>query len=154
MKKVYLVVLILLFIYGIFYLLSKKPAPTYTNQGDISVVVGQTAVIAEVADTPEERQQGLSGRKELAEGRGMLFIFDTSDYHGFWMPDMHFAIDIIWIDDSFQVVHIKKNVSPESYPTVFEPAQPAQYVLEVPAGFAEAQHIAIADHVTLKKIVK
>lgn len=108
-----------------------------------SVTIGATTVAVEVANTDAARSLGLSGRTSLAEGSGMLFIFDTPGNYGFWMKDMNFPIDILFIDASGGIVSIAADASPAGYhqdpPQVFYPAAPAKYVLEVPAGFA-ARH--------------
>lgn len=108
---------------------------------------GEKTIQIERADTLATRIQGLSGRKSLAPDTGMLFIFEKSDIYGFWMPDMYFAIDIIWIDVQKKIVHIEKNVTPESYPKIFKPTTLAQYVLEVPAGFSDQNTIEVGDEV-------
>lgn len=90
-----------------------------------------------VVDTPEARAQGLSGKDMLGSNEGMLFIFPEDGMYGFWMKDMLFPIDIVWISADKKVVHIDKNVSPDTYPQVFEPPFPIRYVLELPAGSAE-----------------
>lgn len=98
--------------------------------------IGDAEIVLLLARTPAERTRGLSGRERLAEGQGMLFIYEREDRYGFWMPDMRFSIDIIWLDADMRVVDVKENATPESYPEVFEPKAPALYVLEVPAGYA------------------
>jgi len=100
---------------------------------------GETPVTLIIADTERERMQGLSGHPGLSEGEGMLFIFPTDGQYGFWMKDMLFSIDIIWLDKSFSVVGVEENFAPETFPAVAEPPVPVRYVLEVPAGFV-AQH--------------
>jgi uncharacterized membrane protein (UPF0127 family) len=84
---------------------------------------------------------GLSGRASLAEGKGMLFVFEKPDTYGFWMKDMNFPIDMIFIGEDKKVVTVVAHASPESYkknpPEVFYPAKPVLFVLEVPAGFAK-----------------
>jgi uncharacterized membrane protein (UPF0127 family) len=77
----------------------------------------------------------------LPEGTGMFFVMDTPKQYGFWMPDMHFAIDIIWMNEDMRVVDISHNVRPETYPKTFHPITPALYVLEVSAGYAEKMGI-------------
>ena len=67
----------------------------------------------------------------------MLFVFPDNDQHGIWMKDMKFPIDIIWISENYNIVHVKKDATPESYPTVFKNSKPARYVLELPAGSIE-----------------
>src|SRR3989338_5701660 len=59
--------------------------------------IGDQAVRVTVADTPESRERGLSGRDGLASDEGMLFVFQNDGYHTFWMKDMLFSIDIIWL---------------------------------------------------------
>jgi hypothetical protein len=100
----------------------------------------------DVADTNTLRRQGLSGRDSLAADEGMLFLYDLSGEYGYWMKDMNFPIDIIWIDDKKQVSYFKKSVSPDTYPESFAPNVPVRYVLEVPAGFVEENYIQIGDN--------
>ena len=90
---------------------------------------------AEIADDQTEREKGLSGREDLADNSAMLFKFETeSKDHCFWMKDTKFSLDMIWLDANKKVVTIKNNVAPETYPNSFCPGQPAQYVIEIPAG--------------------
>ena len=72
----------------------------------------------------------------------MLFIFDSPAQYGFWMKDMDFAIDIVWIDEKFHVVDVDKEVLPETFPQVFYPDQAVVYVLELPAGTVDKYQIA------------
>jgi uncharacterized membrane protein (UPF0127 family) len=108
----------------------------------------------ELARTVEERSTGLSGRTILPEGTGMLFIMDTEEKHGFWMPDMYFSIDIIWMDKDMHVVDISKEVSPDSYPEIFTPRKPALFILEVPAGYAQKVGIKEGSVGTLEYIAQ
>jgi len=116
---------------------------------EIKTVIGETLVIIEVADDEVERDRGLSGRDKLEPNRGMMFVFDQLDFHGIWMKDMKFPIDIIWLDDTQQVVTIKTYISPDSYPEVFRPTQESLYVLEVPAGFVKTAEIKIGDQLVV-----
>src|SRR3989344_4329125 len=72
------------------------PLAGTANAPRLVIQVGETTVMAEVADTLALQTRGLSGRTSLGEGEGMLFIFDQEGTHGIWMKDMHFAIDIVW----------------------------------------------------------
>ncbi|MCH7882886.1 DUF192 domain-containing protein, partial [Patescibacteria group bacterium] len=101
----------------------------------------------ELADTSEKRVHGLSGRDKLFENQGMLFIFDKPDFHSIWMKNMHFALDIIWIDEEWRVTDITKNALPESFPQTFQPTSLTKYILEVNAGFTEKNRIRIGDRV-------
>jgi uncharacterized protein len=88
-----------------------------------------------IADTPTKLQLGLSGYPGLKENEGMLFVFDKADYHGIWMKDMLFSIDILWLDDDLNVVDAHTNVSPDTFPDVFQPKTPARFVLETNGGW-------------------
>ncbi len=90
----------------------------------------------EIVDTPEKRSLGLGGRKGLDQSRGMLFVFDTPAVQCFWMKDMHFPIDIIWLDTEKRVIEIAKNISPNTFPQTFCPKVEAKYVVELNAGEA------------------
>jgi uncharacterized membrane protein (UPF0127 family) len=92
-----------------------------------------------VARTQAARQKGLGGRANLAANHGMLFIFSTTQPECFWMKDMHFSIDIIWLDADKRIQHIEPGVSPKTYPKNFCPPAAAKYVVELPAGTAQKQ---------------
>lgn len=93
----------------------------------------------DLADTSEKRTIGLSGRKQMKDNQGMLFAFDSPGFYSFWMKDMNFPIDIIWISKNLKIVDLTENVEPSSFPQKFESKEMAQYVLEVNAGW-------VADH--------
>ncbi len=120
---------------------SEAHTPIEQNLGadQTAVTLGDATVIADVAATADTRAQGLSGRSSLAEGEGMLFVFDEDDRHSFWMKDMLITIDMIWLSKDKQVVHIVPNAKPDSYPASYAPYDNARYVLEVPAGW-KARH--------------
>lgn len=103
-----------------------------------NVMVGSSRVRAFIADTDMLREKGLSGVESLADDEGMLFVFERPDLHSFWMPDMHFSIDMIWIDANKKIIGVSENAQPlidGARPVYYHPPAPAQYVLEVPAGF-------------------
>jgi hypothetical protein len=110
-------------------------------QKSSTVQLGGQTFAVRVADTPEKRQQGLSGTEPLGSNQGMLFVFETEDYHGIWMKDMNYPIDIIWLGMDKTVVSVSRNVSPGTYPETFRPSEPARYVLELPAGAAQEHAI-------------
>lgn len=97
-----------------------------------------SSVQAEVATAGEDQVRGLSGRNCLGEGRAMLFPYDLPGDYCFWMKDMRFSIDMIWLDEEKKIVTVRDKVKPDSYPASFCPERPARYVLEVEAGAAEA----------------
>ncbi len=99
---------------------------------------GDIPVRVEIADSNMEREQGLSGREEIGDQHnGMFFIFPKAEYIGIWMKDMKFPIDIVWIDENMTVIGIERNVSPNTYPRIFRPDRPAQYVLETETRYPD-----------------
>ncbi|MAZ29837.1 hypothetical protein CL655_00975 [bacterium] len=102
-----------------------------------------------VADEPAEWRRGLSNTAPLVDQTGMLFVFDTSDRYGMWMKDMRYALDMIWIDENFTVVHIEENVTPDTYPTTFSSPVPARFVLEVPAFTVESFKIQVGQQASI-----
>ena len=117
------------------------PASGEPEERWVLMTIGDATVRAEVANTEERKRMGLSGRMSLDEDAGMLFVFDRPDYYAFWMPDMYISLDIIWFDSSLRIISITEDVVPESYPETFMPEAPAQYVLEVPAGFSRTHGV-------------
>lgn len=97
--------------------------------------------MASVADTEASREQGLSGTITLPPTVVKLFVFDHNDRWSFWMKDMHYPIDIIWLNENHQVVYLVPNVTPDSYPETFIPPLPARYVIETAAGLSATHHI-------------
>jgi len=139
MKDFFFLVIGLAIILGSIFLFLKQNS-TELNETRL-IKINDATITVEVVDTDETRRLGLSGRTELKEGTGMLFIFDRPAIYAFWMKDMRFPIDIIWIDENFVVVDIDKEVSPDTFPQSFSPEQAVQYVLELPAGSADKYRI-------------
>ncbi len=111
----------------------------------------RVAVTVEVARTEAEKVRGLSGRDGLAPAQGMLFVYEIPVRPVMWMQGMRFPIDILWIRDGrvVDLVREAKPPTPGEAPEVFVPREEAQYVLEVPAGFAERNGIARDDPVQI-----
>lgn len=127
--NVYIILIAIGALFLVLFLLSQPTAKGLYVQTDSKTIP------VTVADTPSLRQLGLSGTVSLDRGIGKLFVFDQADKHGFWMKDMAYPIDIVWIDQSFKVIYVV-SAWPESYPEVFYPLTEAKYVLEVNAGEA------------------
>jgi uncharacterized membrane protein (UPF0127 family) len=109
----------------------------------------EVLLVAELVDTDAEQHLDLAGRDSLAEGRGMLFVSKQEERTGMWMKGMRFPIDILWFNSDYRLVSVARNVEPGSYPEVYWPARPAQYVLEVRAGFVTQYNIAHGDRITV-----
>ncbi len=117
----------------------KKSSVKYTN-----VKMGDIELRVEIADTFIKRTKGLMFRKSLNENEGILFIFNDEDYHGIWMMNMSFPIDIIWVDRDKKIVDITKDVQPcRLNCPVYKPREKSLYVLEVKANFTEKDGIRI-----------
>jgi hypothetical protein len=121
-----------------------------------TATVNGRAFTVEVANTAKKREVGLGKRDSLPPDRGMYFPFDSAAYWVFWMKDMHFPIDIIWIRDG-KVVDIDSSVpAPSSRNPLdlktYSPVEPADAVLELNAGQAVALGIGKGDAVQLKAL--
>jgi hypothetical protein len=104
----------------------------------------------EIADTPEKTVLGLSGRESLGENEGMLFLFSDTRTHVFWMFDMNFPLDIIWIRDGVVVEIVENAPAPVGgeAPTTFIPGQVANAVLELNAGKAQELGIKVGSEIS------
>ena len=115
------------------------------------VIFDNVWVNSEIVDTPEERERGLMFHRKLKEKEGMLFIFDSEGIYKFWMKNVFFPIDIIWIDSSLSIVYIKRNALPCTTVRcqIYTPSVNAKYVLEVMANFTEKYNIKVGEHVKI-----
>lgn len=116
---------------------------------DMMVAMPHGTMIVEVADTKSSRELGLSGRPTMKHEEGMLFVFDVPGRYGFWMKDMNFPLDLIWINQNGVVVEVERNADPSSYPKTFMNSSPASYVLELNAGVAEEQGVYIGSKIKM-----
>jgi hypothetical protein len=115
--------------------------------------IGQAVVAIEIRDTPAGRSIGLSGRESLEENEGVLFIFEEPDQYQFWMLDMNFDLDFVWINEGL-VVDISEHIpAPDKLtnepPMTVRPSQPATWILEVNSGWVEANGIRVGDQAQL-----
>lgn len=115
------------------------PSTSETEAPDAWVTIGRARIATEVARTPEAKARGLGGRDGLAWDHGMLFPYRRPDFLAFWMKDMRFSIDIVWIRDG-RIVDIAHRVpfDPGGPGPTVRPRELADAVLEVPAGYAQA----------------
>lgn len=116
------------------------------------LIIGGRKVIVEIADSPVSRARGLGGHRPLAENEGMLFLFPSADSHQFWMKDMTFPIDIVWLN-SGRVVDMAPHVPPPAFPSadlpIYMPRIPSGSTVELSAGFTEKYGVKIGDSVSL-----
>ena len=121
-----------------------------TTEKKTDVCISGKCFHVTLAATPEARQKGLMGAQSLAKGTGMLFVFPEEGNYSFWMKDMKFPLDIVWISGEGKIVYISSYTQPceplQPCPSITPPAY-ARYVLEVNAG--EAYDFSPGDDVTL-----
>lgn len=144
----YVLIISILFVsvFGLF--LFPKKVPCGILVGCPSLNIGNTHLRVSLRTTPEQQEQGLSGTWYLFESTGMFFVFPEVGEYSFWMKDMNYSIDMIWISADKQVVAISENATPESYPAKFTSPVPVKYVLEVRAGWAKRHDVNVGDIVS------
>lgn len=138
---------------GILYAYVTNQTPTKPKQMNATqhayLQTADRCLLLAVAATPNQRRRGLSDYDSLDDNEGMLFIYDQPGNYGFWMKDMDFAIDVIWLDEDYEVVTVKRNLSPSSYPNTFYPTKPAKNVIEVASGTAQTLKINPGDRLNV-----
>ncbi|HTL63026.1 MAG TPA: DUF192 domain-containing protein [Nitrospira sp.] len=123
-------------------LLTVAAASSQAEDGLIPIQLpGGVIIRAEVANTMKKRAEGLMYREHLPKDRGMLFTFDQAQPWVFWMKNTKIPLDIIWMNDKKQIIHIARNVpictrTDDSCPQ-YQPNDPAMYVLELGGGEAD-----------------
>jgi uncharacterized protein len=109
------------------------------------------AVKVEIARTDPERARGLMNRAALAEDAGMLFLFEESAEHGFWMMNTLIPLDMIFIDEDGRIVGIVERAEPRTT-TSRTVGRPSRYVLEVNGGWAAAHGVRAGDRVRFENV--
>lgn len=130
--------------------ISTTDSTSRKNQSIRLIIYKDTKIPIYVADDETKRSKGLGGLTSIPSDYGMFFIFDYADYQSIWMKDMLFPIDIIWIDENYKIVHIERDVSPNTYPKIFTSPIKALYVLELNAGISSHYSLKIGDSLFLK----
>lgn len=150
LNKFILLFLIVLLIFGglIFYQYKKG------NTINGKVIVQEETFNVQIVEKPPELQKGLSGRGSMPANQGMLFVFPNKGDYPFWMKDMEFPLDIIYINDN-KVVTIHEEVPAPLYPNenlqVYRSKVPANKVLELNAGSVRKFNIKVGDEVFVEK---
>lgn len=134
---------------------SNKTVYSFTKEGELSFNDAKgnliTSIDVEIADTDEQRQLGLMYRDKMDKNQGMLFIFDKEAPQAFWMHNTILPLDIIYVNSKSEIVHIVKNAKPfddTSLPSV----KPAQFVVEVNAGYCDKFGIKVGDKIVWRRI--
>ncbi len=158
------IVVLSAFLFFNFYTPGKKAKPEspsiasdtgvpFRKEGTVTIFRSQDSPLnldVEIADQEEERMQGLMYRYSMKENQGMFFIFPYEEPRSFWMKNTFISLDIIYINKYFEIVSIQKYTQPKS--TYSLPSEkPAQYVLEVVAGYTDNYNVGPGDKVELRK---
>jgi uncharacterized protein len=130
--------------------LNSDEANTKSLPNKVNITINDVILQADVALTADEQTKGLSIKDTLQSNEGMLFPYEAPRILSFWMRDMKFPIDILWLGADKKVVHIEESLQPCS-PLLpcpsYAPDVQAQYVLETVAGFSSSNGITEGTHV-------
>ena len=144
MKKLIVIATVVVGIFTLWFY-SRHPLQT-------TVTIQNTTFVVDLAVTNKEKERGLGGRDSLAPNHGMLFVYDHKEPYSYWMKDMRFPIDIIWIDDK-TIVDITRNVALSDKPLeqlpIYHPLAPVNKVLELNAGTVDRLGIQIGELVKI-----
>jgi len=116
----------------------------------VDIRIGEHLMKVEIADTPRLRDKGLSGRKNLKEGYGMLFVFDFQRHVSFWMKDTHIPLSIAFISSDGRILQIKQMTPHDLHNITSDYA--AKYALEVKQGFFDENGIEAGTRVDLSNV--
>jgi hypothetical protein len=122
----------------------RVPTPSaQTNKFKLVTPNAEFVLDVEIADEPDERSKGLMYREDLCDNCGMLFVYDSDHISGFWMKNCEIPLDLIFFDESGDVIAIKRNFEPchEDTCPSFAPNEPYRYVLEVNGGWTEVNDV-------------
>jgi uncharacterized membrane protein (UPF0127 family) len=110
------------------------------------VTVNGYKLIVDLALTQDQQTKGLAVKNHMNESEGMLFVFQQPSMPSFWMKDMKFPIDIIWLGANRSVVYIAPNLEPcpsQSDCPGYVPSRDSLYVLETTAGFSHRHNVKV-----------
>jgi uncharacterized protein len=154
--KITALVIAVFFLASLFFsdlIFNKKPKEEYMFKKEGELVIADSTgspkikIDIEIADTDFDRQLGLMMRKSMEENQGMLFIFPGEEVQSFWMRNTFIPLDMIFINADKSIVNIRKNTQPLS-DNSYASSAPAQYVLEVNAGFTDKYNITEGDKIS------
>lgn len=121
-----------------------------TSVQQTRVKINNSTILVDIADESNEISRGLGGRKSMLPNEGMLFVFDAPGTPSFWMKDMLFSLDFVWIAENGRIVAITPSIGIDSYPITFTPPEPIKFVLEVNAGISASRGWQAGDTAEIK----
>lgn len=108
-----------------------------------------TCVDLEVVSTNSARTLGLSGRKAMDKNKGMLLDFRQPGKYCIWMKDMNFALDVLWLNERYEIDQMMENVTPDTYPKSFCGPSSSRYIVEVRDGVVRLADLHIGQRIKL-----
>jgi len=139
-----------------------EPSPPKLRAGKVTFVLGEAqgdsasaaaakplAVDVEIAEQDKDRQRGLMFRKQMADERGMIFVFAEREEHSFWMHNTCIPLDMVFVDEDGFIVGIEEN-TPTISDDTFSPGCPSKYVIEVNAGYTRAHGVKAGQWVKME----
>lgn len=132
----------------LYFLLASCTAktPLQVRVLEIETSRGIATVRTEVARSETEKERGFMGRREIPDGSGMIFVYESDQRMHFWMKDTPHPLSIAFIDSSGAIREIY-DMTPFSLETVSS-ERSVRYALEVPAGWFERAGVAVGDRLT------
>ena len=121
-----------------------KVGRNFMDYQKINLNLGKYNYSLAISNTGEKRAKGLSNIELMSTSGGMIFIFDKLDFYYFWMKDMKFPLDFIFIKNN-EIVDLLENIAVETYPKSFTSKTKANKVIELNAGEIKKSGIKIGD---------
>ncbi len=105
---------------------------------------GHARFAVEIADSPEERAQGLMNVPEMPRMSGMLFVYDAPQLASFWMRNTLIPLDMLFIAPDGVILNLHENAVPLDETPILG-GDGVKYVLEINGGMARRLGIAPGD---------
>lgn len=129
------------------YLKPEAAARAFANAGRAVVKLPSgRSIVAEIADTPERSMYGYMYRHEVKDTEGMVFVYPESGLHPFWMKNTLVPLDIIWMDEAFQVLYVETAPPCKADPCPsYGTPRMSRYIIELKAGAAAREGLRVGD---------
>jgi uncharacterized protein len=119
----------------------------------VAMRIGDRTFTLEVAADEETRTRGLMFRESMPEDHGMIFVFHDEQLRGFWMKNVEFPLDIIFLDSAGRVVSIRQ-MHPDQGRRITYSQEPAKYAIELNLGMAERAGVQVGDFLHIPRAAR
>lgn len=144
LKHIFVLIVCLIISFTFIYL-DKKQNSIY------HLVLNNEKINILISDSVESRMKGLGDRNKLDPNTIMLFVFDKPDVYSIWMKNMYFPLDIIWLDEELNIIHIEEDISPNTYPKIYSSNSKSLYVIEANSGFSKRFDLKVGNKINIEK---